>query len=62
MYYDGSQTANIDLKDMAAITSYKICSSYYPLTSPTDTLNFGSEINSWDLTEESVSLYTKVLC
>ena len=60
MYWGANQAGyTIALGSGAAtIASYKRCTSYYPTTSPTHSLNFGSEINTSNFDQETVSLFS----
>jgi len=72
-YWSGEQACDIGIQGSiinggANMTSYKFCNSYYspllttalnqPTDPPTNSLNYGSELNSYTLTDETVSLYS----
>ena len=49
MYWGADTTATIKITGTPdnTITEYKMCDSYFPVVNPTDTLNFGGELNAY---------------
>lgn len=59
-YYAGDQSGvDIDISDFSSpVTNYKVVNTFYPLGTPTDSLNFGEEINPMDgIRTQGVGIY-----
>lgn len=58
-FWSGTQSGVVvDANFANPVNSYKLCSSFYPLANPTETLNFGSEVNPYDnILDDTLSRY-----